>query len=232
MNIIPVLDLMNGKVVHAKHGERHRYLPIQSKLTPSCEPIAVIEALLALYPFTHLYIADIDAIQQRGNHTSEINAIAQTFPQLTIWLDAGFSHIEDLSGQNANIRPVLGSESLDSIECYQALISRSQSPPILSLDFKNGGFLGPQSLISGAGQWPQEVIVMSLNKVGSNAGPDMQGLNEIQSRCLSSSIYAAGGVRAIDDLITLQQANIQGALIASALHNGAISSSDLEKLKP
>ena len=85
MNIIPVLDLMNGKVVHAKHGERHRYLPIQSKLTPSCEPIAVIEALLALYPFKQLYIADIDAIQSTGHHTHLIQDLQVKFPDLEIY---------------------------------------------------------------------------------------------------------------------------------------------------
>jgi len=68
MIIIPVLDLMNGEVVHAKHGNRHEYLPIKSVLTYSSEPLAVVQALLALYPFKQLYIADINAIQKTGSH--------------------------------------------------------------------------------------------------------------------------------------------------------------------
>ena len=51
MNIIPVLDLKAGQVVHAKHGNRQNYLPIQSALSDSSEPLTVVRALQSLYPF-------------------------------------------------------------------------------------------------------------------------------------------------------------------------------------
>jgi phosphoribosylformimino-5-aminoimidazole carboxamide ribotide isomerase len=44
-----------------------------------------------------------------------------------------------------------------------------------------------------------------------------------------TKIYAAGGVRDLCDLNTLKSENIDGALIASAIHNGNRSQSDLIK---
>jgi phosphoribosylformimino-5-aminoimidazole carboxamide ribotide isomerase len=43
-------------------------------------------------------------------------------------------------------------------------------------------------------------------------------------------IYAAGGVRNADDLRTLKQADVSGALIATALHERQIVRSDLEAM--
>ena len=45
--LIPVLDLMNGKVVRAVGGRRDEYRPVVSTLTPSTEPVEVAMALLA-----------------------------------------------------------------------------------------------------------------------------------------------------------------------------------------
>ena len=88
MEIIPVIDLMHGQVVHARFGHRQHYQPIQSNLCHSSDPISIISALLELYPFERLYIADLDAIQGQSNHFQMIQAIKDTFPKLEIWLDS------------------------------------------------------------------------------------------------------------------------------------------------
>jgi phosphoribosylformimino-5-aminoimidazole carboxamide ribotide isomerase len=231
MNIIPVLDLMNGQVVHAKHGNRHEYLPIKSPLTDSSEPLAVVQAVLALYPFKQLYIADINAIQKTGNHKNTILEITNSFPNLEIWLDAGFDKESSITSyQSRNIKPVLGSESLSNIGQYQALSTGSQHRAILSLDYKDSLFQGPQELSMDANLWPNDVIVMTLNKVGSNAGPDLTKLSAIKYQSKQSNIYAAGGVRNSADLEALKASNISGALIASALHNGALTHQQIKQL--
>lgn len=231
MNIIPVLDLMNGLVVHAKHGNRHEYLPIKSSLTDSSEPLAVVQAVLAFYPFKQLYIADINAIQKTGNHKNTIIEITNNFSNVEIWLDAGFDSQSSIkSYQSRNIKPVLGSESLGSIDQYQALSSVSQHRAILSLDYKEDLFQGAQDLLSDASLWPNDLIVMTLNKVGSNAGPDLAKLASLKIRTKHSKIYAAGGVRNSADLEALKASNISGALVASALHNGALTQQQIKLL--
>jgi phosphoribosylformimino-5-aminoimidazole carboxamide ribotide isomerase len=68
VKLIPVVDLLNGEVVHARKGQRSHYLPLQSSLCQGTQPETVVGALLDLYPFRTLYIADLDAIQRRGSH--------------------------------------------------------------------------------------------------------------------------------------------------------------------
>ena len=69
---------------------------------------------------------------------------------------------------------------------------------------------------------------MTLNNVGSNAGPDitrLQGLQQLNlARKKPANLFAAGGVRNIEDLLSLKQLGVAGALVASALHNGEITS--------
>ena len=231
MNIIPVLDLKDGQVVHAKHGDRQNYPPIQSALSHSSEPFTIVKALQSLYPFKYLYIADLDAIQGNGSHAAQIKNIQKYFPDLEIWLDAGFKTSEAIEAwQNGKVRIVLGSESLVSIDSYKAMLKACRTAPILSLDFKFGHFLGPQPLINDPQLWPNEVIVMTLDQVGGQSGPDLAQLKVIKNLWSVAAIYAAGGIRSVDDLNTLKAQNYAGALIASALHNGKIGKAELATL--
>ncbi len=231
MNIIPVIDLLNGQVVHARMGDRQHYLPIQSSLCTGSEPLAMVEALLQLYPFTKLYIADLNAIQQSGNHNDVVEKIAAHFPQLEIWLDAGFNSTKALQPwQGSQILPVLGTESLVDIAQYQILSDSSKEAYVLSLDFKNQHYQGPQELLTNNDFWPSQVICMTLSQVGSNAGPDWQQLQQLKAINNGKHLYAAGGIRHLHDLQQLQQIGISGALIATALHNGSIGRKELERL--
>lgn len=201
-------------------------------LTNSSEPLTVVRALLELYPFKQLYIADINAIQKNGSHIKTILEISATFPALNIWLDAGFDEPDDTQNLHpANVQTVLGSESLKSIKQYRALLSASHNQAILSLDYRDDVFQGEPELFNSPDLWPNDVIVMTLNKVGSNAGPDIRKLSQIQKLSKQSSIYAAGGVRNSDDLEALKVLGIEGVLVASALHNGALSHNQIKNFQ-
>ena len=63
---------------------------------------------------------------------------------------------------------------------------------------------------------------MTLARVGSGAGPDVERLASIQSIAAGREIYAAGGVRNAADLRALKERGVSGALIATALHERRI----------
>ena len=65
MDVIPVIDIKNGQVVHAQGGRRDSYRPIRTPLSPTSAPADVAAGLLRLAPFRNLYIADLDAIEGR-----------------------------------------------------------------------------------------------------------------------------------------------------------------------
>ena len=77
--------------------------------------------------------------------------------------------------------------------------------------------------------WPQRVLAMNLHRVGSNKGPDLALIVGLAGRVPGCQVYAAGGVRSIEDLERIAAAGAAGALIASALHDGRIGSVELSQ---
>jgi phosphoribosylformimino-5-aminoimidazole carboxamide ribotide isomerase len=57
MQIIPVIDVKNGIVVHARGGDRAKYQPLASPLAESAAPVDAVAGLLGLFPFDTLYVA-------------------------------------------------------------------------------------------------------------------------------------------------------------------------------
>ena len=218
MKVIPVIDLMRGNVVHARRGERSRYRPLESKLVSGSDPEHVVEALLDFYPFETLYLADLDAIQQTGNHFSTIEQLAVRFSEVEFWVDAGIACKADIERWTGNLRPVIGSESLRDCSILGPEV-------IFSLDFKDDQLLGRADLLSA--RWPDDVIVMTLDRVGSALGPDFAQLERVKKLIPEKRCYCAGGVRNVEDLRDLKERDIDGALIASALHDRSLSSADL-----
>jgi phosphoribosylformimino-5-aminoimidazole carboxamide ribotide isomerase len=100
----------------------------------------------------------------------------------------------------------------------------------LSLDFRGPSFQGPPELLDETDGWPQTVIAMTLARVGSGDGPDLDTLASIRAAAPDRKVYAAGGVRDSADLVTLKRAGIAGALVASCLHDGRLSASDIATL--
>jgi phosphoribosylformimino-5-aminoimidazole carboxamide ribotide isomerase len=231
-----VIDLLNGVVVHAKKGERSHYHPITSSLTKSTRPIDIVKAFMDVYPFKTLYIADLNAIQTIENtgtsHFQCLVEIVSYFPNLKLWIDAGINTKEKATPWNAlNAQLVLGSESFSNIEQYQTLASTLNNTFTLSLDFTATGYQGPIELIQEPQHWPTDLIIMTLQKVGANTGTDLNTIKHIITKEKAHHFYAAGGVRNINDLQQLKQLSLNGALIASALHNKQISSHELQHLE-
>lgn len=221
-----MLDLKDGQVVHASGGTRSEYRPIQSPLSPDASPLPLVQALLNNYSCQRLYIADLDAITETGHHIDLIRLIQQLFPHLELWVDNGLRTADSLHHYYQQLpgRPVIGSETLTDLELLTKR-DRHINEPILSLDFNAAGILGDHELEMRPDLWPKDVIVMSLDHVGSSRGPDFSRLARIHKLAGKRRIFAAGGIRNHQDLSLLEKAGIQGVLTATALHSGMINPS-------
>jgi phosphoribosylformimino-5-aminoimidazole carboxamide ribotide isomerase len=233
LQVIPVIDLKQNNVVHAKHGLRGMYLPVQSVLSAASDVFSVVEGLLKLYPFRTIYIADIDAITNTGNHFEQIELLSGLYPQVTWWVDNGVRNVNAriLYAPQANIRAVVGSEHIHTLQDYRAVSYAYESRHVLSLDKFNDTELGAPELHNTGLYWPDDAICMTLNNVGSDLGPDIVRLQALQQLNLArkkpANLFAAGGVRNVEDLLVLKKLEVAGALVASALHNGEITEQQL-----
>lgn len=217
---------MGGKVVHARGGVRANYPLLNSTLTQQTDLFGVITAMLDFYPFETFYIADLDAISGHHKHHAVYRQLSQQFSHTTFWIDAGTANpqqIQIFEGLDT-ILPVVGSETLVQSSSLAALTDR---PYVLSLDFQHGKLLGDALLFKATKNWPNQVIVMDLDAVGKEQGPGIKRLKAIQALQPNIKLIASGGVRNKHDLLTLQAMQIDSVLVASALHNSAITLADL-----
>lgn len=229
MQIIPVIDLMGGIVVHAMRGNRAHYAPIQSRLSESAELLDILDGFLKLYAFRTIYIADIDAIQHRDSHFAQLLNAKQRFPHLTFWLDAGLPSSDQFRAcQQAGILPIIGTESITDAVQMETLQAIPSSDYVLSLDFYQGMLRGLPALANPA-HWPDKLICMQLDRVGNQSGPDVSCIPRALRK--RHAVFAAGGTRHYEDIQSLASENIAGVLMATALHDQTIHASHLLQLE-
>ena len=223
--IVPVLDLKAGQVVHARAGERDRYFPIRTPLAAGSAPQDVLAGLLALAPFRSVYIADLDAIEGRGDHRRIIADLAARHRGVEFWLDGGFATCEAAASvAEIGATPVLGSESWRDAGALAAAIRHLGARRcVLSLDYRGERFVGPPDVDTKSDAWPDRLIAMTLSRVGTGSGPDVDRLATIAAVARGRRLFAAGGVRGRDDLRSLADRGVAGALVATALHDGRLS---------
>lgn len=229
--VIPVLDLKDGAVVHARMGRRSQYRPIETPLSPTSKPIDVARGLLSLYPFETFYIADLDAIERTGDNDAALLHLKSEFPDLVFWVDNG---VAELARAQCWLRAGLGHLVLGSEAQKDAALVRSLAQDdrvVLSLDYRGDAFVGPAALLNDVDAWPSRVLAMTLARVGSAMGPDWDRLSAIKRLGPKKLVYAAGGVRDAADLAALARAGIAGALVASCLHNGKLSGAQIARLQ-
>lgn len=225
MKIIPVIDLKDGLVVHARQGNREQYQPINTDLCKSPDIYQVIQAFLSIYEFDTFYIADLNAITDQGDHNQLITEVLTRFPQITFWIDKGYRKYDQDAQFPVNYLPVLGSESYRNETISE--IEAFKNNFILSLDYSSSNALGAEKLFFDSNIWPKNIIIMTLERVGSNQGPDLKKLTEFCRQYPDKNFIAAGGIRDKQDLIALSEAGVHQALVASSLHTGIIRREDI-----
>jgi phosphoribosylformimino-5-aminoimidazole carboxamide ribotide isomerase len=118
---------------------------------------------------------------------------------------------------------VIASESLPHAQAIGEFTDRWPQA-LLSLDQRKGAPLGAEACWTETRRWPQRVIVMTLDRVGSFEGPDLATVVQVRARAgAERMVIGAGGVRSVADLAAAARAGADAWLVASALHDGRIA---------
>jgi len=230
MRVIPVIDISQGQVVHAVAGQREHYHPVCSRLHQNSDPAGIVQAFLDIYTFDTVYMADLDAITGRKSNDACLQRLLDNFSYLNVWLDRGINNkVEVVNSMHPRVWHVIGSETGFSSTLLPELLVLSPQP-ILSLDFKEGQLLGDQNLLQQPEFWPDNIILMNLDRVGTASGVDEDLLGRILQISAHSHVFIGGGIRNISDMQHLNALGITGILVATALHAGQITSADLKAI--
>ncbi|HET6327423.1 MAG TPA: HisA/HisF-related TIM barrel protein [Planctomycetaceae bacterium] len=242
MRIIPVLDLLGSEVVRGVAGRRDEYRPVQSRLAEGSDALLVARAIRTRFGLSQLYVADLDAILHQRPNRSILHALcADTFSLL---VDAGLRRCEEAGPifDTGVDQVVAGLETLESPKELAGLISRyGTSRIVFSLDLCDGQPLSKGSAWPGSDPFEiarsgvdagcTQLIVLDIGCVGTGGGVSTLRLcDQIRHAFPAVKITTGGGVRGVEDLRQLAQAEIDGVLIASALHDGSLTPAAIQSL--
>jgi len=214
MELVLAMDLRRNTVVHGKSGMRTTYKPLDWGLSPTAEPVSYVKAIAPKF----LYIADLDRIEGTGSHDDTIRSCAQLVERC--YVDRGIRMPGDaLTGPN--IKNIVGTEtSLADFSHYHG--------GYLSVDVIGGKVIptgsSPESVLRAARDWNFEgCIVLNLGFVGTQEGvSEGTGVLETWRSSYDGRLLYGGGVATVGDLRILESAGFDGAIIATALHSGAV----------
>ena len=158
-------------------GDRASYRPIESPLSPTSDAVDVVRGLLGGPSVS-------DALCRRSRRDP---AQRRQFPRAaphprrvssTCTCGSTTARRTTPRSTRSSARISARRSSAANSQRDSALIAqhRDSRRIVLSLDFRGDAFQGPEEILAEPDLWPRRIIVMTLARVGSGAGPDLARL--------------------------------------------------------
>jgi phosphoribosylformimino-5-aminoimidazole carboxamide ribotide isomerase len=238
VKIIPVIDLLDGEVVHAVRGEREKYLPVKSVLTPGSNPADIARALMLETGCHEIYIADLDAILKKGSNSKVFPILKQQ--DVSLIVDAAANDITSVKAVKmaGADKVIIGSETLSDIDQLAEIIDEINGDSLIfSMDIRNGNVLSGaeelkdinpvKTIEKVATRGISSFIILTLDLVGSGEGPDTGLIRRVRKEFPMLNLISGGGVKTPSHLDQLKAAGADSVLVATALHMGWIKRDDI-----
>ncbi len=236
MRIIGVIDVRQGKAVHAVAGQRSQYSPHRGVAGEPLRAPSLAHHYVHACGVADVYLADLDAIEKRDANWKQISQVAQIVPRL--WLDvgihspAGITEVARLAEQFPTLQPVVALESLASVAMLHTIAEQwGRRQLVFSLDLRHGRPVtaieawkndSAMELAQRVAQLGiQKLLVLDLAQVGTQKGcSTMRLCGQLRNDPVNGAhweLYTGGGIRNQQDVDQLQQVGCDGVLMATAL---------------
>jgi phosphoribosylformimino-5-aminoimidazole carboxamide ribotide isomerase len=225
LQLIPAIDLMNGKIVRLTHGDP-KTAKVYHQFGGPVETAKKWKAEGA----EKLHIIDLDAALGTGNNLSVIAEIIKNV-ELPIQVGGGIRKFEaaekllELGVSQVILGALAFSNPKTITQIQQAFGANSV---IVALDNRDGkimiegwktatGLGVKEALKKFTALGVKVFLVTSITKDGTLSGPDLDSLREA-CQYPDVDIIAAGGIGGLDDLLALKRVGAEGAVIGKALY--------------
>jgi phosphoribosylformimino-5-aminoimidazole carboxamide ribotide isomerase len=240
LRVVPVIDLLAGRAVHARGGHRSAYKPVESTLCSGHDPLRLAQAYRDLLGLSDLYLADLDAIAAHAPDLKIVRRLAGA--GFNVWLDAGVQDAESIHGiESAGASTVIAAtETLRGPAALADLVRRARAGSVVfGLDLHAGRpSLAPGSnwkttepaglIVEALSAGIRRILVLDTAMVGSGRGIGTLGLVEKLRRDHPGiEVSVGGGVGSRLDLDRLEDLGVSAVLVASAIHDGRIGAREL-----
>ena len=229
MIIIPAIDLRAGKCVRLIQGDYDK------ETVYSNNPVEMAKKWNDKgAKFMHL--VDLDgAANGLPVNINVIGDIINSVPDVTIQVGGGIrtnDTVERLLEKGVS-RVIIGTRAVKSPEWIEELCNKFPGKISVAVDTKNGniateGWLQTENISAvdfakGLSKYKLcSFIVTDINKDGMLKGPNLSLMEDIKKEIKDIALIASGGVSSISDIKSLNELNIDGAIIGKALYDGKI----------
>ena len=228
MQLIPAIDLMNGKIVRLTRGEAKTAKIYESQFGTPVEAAKRWQDEGA----NKLHIIDLDAAFALGNNHSVIAEIAKNV-KLPIQVGGGIRNFETIEKlfQSGISQVILGALAFSDPSAIGKIQKKfGAESVIVALDNKDGQIMVEgwktatamtvdDALEKYTSLSVRHFLITSIAQDGMLTGPDLQTLSQA-TLFPNAKIIAAGGIGSIGDLAALKEIGVEGAVIGKALYEG------------
>lgn len=227
MEIIPAIDLKDGKCVRLYQGDF-------TQATIYGEDPVEVARRWAAQGATRLHIVDLDGAKAgRPVNTDAVLSIVRTV-NIPIQLGGGLRRETDIVAALALgvERVILGTSAVRDPALVERMIDRFEGSIIVGVDARDGQVattgwtelaqLQATELVEGMAQrGVQRVIYTDISRDGTLTEPNYAATAALV-RPGGPAIIASGGISHIDHLLRLASIGVEGAIIGRALYTGAV----------
>jgi len=230
MELIPAIDLLEGKVVRLHKG-RYDEVTVYADDPPEMARRFADEGARALH------VVDLDGARDGAPvNVASVEAILSA-TELEVQVGGGIRSVDTAKrwlGAGAT-RVVVGTAAVKDPEWVRALCVERPRGVVVAIDAK-GGEVALEGWLEGSGRaavdvateidaWasgPWGILYTNIDRDGTREGPDVEGTAAL-SRVLGATVIASGGIGSLDHLRELARAGVEAAVCGRALYAGAFS---------
>ena len=220
MDLFPAIDLRGGRVVRLHQGD------FAQETVYGDDPVVVAKSFAdAGAPWVH--VVDLDAAKRDGSNRELVVAVSRAI-DVPVQTGGG---VRDGSLLALGVaRVVIGSAAVDDPALVDRLAAEHPTQIAIGLDHRDGE-VRTRGWIDGSGTRVEQLVerlsidgvaafvVTDIARDGVLAGPDVDGYRALVART-RTPVIASGGVGTLDDLRSLADTGVAGAIVGKALYEG------------
>ena len=231
MEVIPAIDLLDGKCVRLYQGDYNQASVFNDN------PVEVARQW-ASEGATRLHVVDLDGAKEgKSVNLSVIEAIAKAI-DLPVQVGGG---LRDRTGVARLLdtgvqRAILGTVAVEKPELVTELCQEFPQQIVVGIDARNGmvatrGWLETSEVAATdlaqrmAQQGAAAIIYTDIHRDGTLSGPNRSALREL-AESIDIPVIASGGVSSLTDLLSLlslEPVGITGVIVGRAIYTGDVS---------
>ena len=227
MIIFPAIDIIDSKPVRLFKGDFATVEQVADDVLETANGFVQAGA-----EWVHMVDLDGSLKKERVNSQTFVDVAAQT--PLKVEIGGGIRTMADIDfyANNGISRVILGSVALKNPALVEQAVKEFGELIAVGIDAKNG-FVATEGWTEGSdthyidlakqmeAMGVKTIIYTDISKDGTLSGPNVEQLTAL-NEAVSCDITASGGVTNIDDIVSLRDKNLYGAICGKSIYKGTL----------